>query len=189
MGFKNVLDKAFPYISAAAQIGGLPAVLVTNMVGKALGIDKIDPTTDGINNAIAAAQAANPNDDIIVKLKQVEDDFQVKMKQMNIDSVEALLGSDNADRASARSREVAVKDRTPMILSYIVILVTLTVEGLVIFHGTPPGIDGVVLGRVLGTLDSAMIMVLAYYFGSSSGSDAKNKIFADHMAAADDKAK
>jgi hypothetical protein len=41
------------------------------------------------------------------------------------------------------------------------------------FLGQPKGIDGVVLGRILGTLDSALMLVLGYYFGSSAGSAEK----------------
>jgi hypothetical protein len=34
------------------------------------------------------------------------------------------------------------------------------------------------IARVLGTLDSALMLVLSYYFGSSAGSAEKNQIMA-----------
>ena len=43
-------------------------------------------------------------------------------------------------------------------------------EGLLLFRGAPAGIDGVVLGKILGTLDAAAMIVLQYYFGSTRSS-------------------
>jgi len=40
-------------------------------------------------------------------------------------------------------------------------------EGYVLIHGAPGGLDGVVVGRVLGTLDAVLLIVVNYWFGSS----------------------
>jgi Na+-driven multidrug efflux pump len=58
--------------------------------------------------------------------------------------------------------------RMPHWLALITVLIVGVVEGSILHYGAPPGLDGVVLGRVLGTMDSALIMVLSYYFGSSA---------------------
>jgi len=180
MGFKDILGKAYPFISAAASIGGPPAVIVASMVGKAFGLDKVEASHVGISDAIAQAQAVDP--EAFLKLKQIENDFTIKMKEIGINSAEALLAADNADRADARAREVAVKDHTNKILAFVVVGITLLFEGIILWHGLPKDIDGVVVGRVMGTMDSALIMVLAYYFGSSAGSDAKNKMISSQLS-------
>jgi hypothetical protein len=51
------------------------------------------------------------------------------------------------------------------------------VQGFLLTHV----IDGTMrelIARVLGTLDSALMLVLSYYFGSSAGSAEKNQIMA-----------
>lgn len=178
MGFKAVLGKAFPFISAAMSIGGAPGTMAASLLGKAFGLDKVEPTSEALNNILATS----PDPEIMLKMRQAEDEFQLKMKELGITEVETLLSMDNEDRVSAREREKTVKDYTPRIIAYVVIAMTFILEALVIFHGVPSSVDGVVLGRVLGTLDSATTLVLAYYFGSSSGSHAKDAIIADHMA-------
>jgi hypothetical protein len=40
-------------------------------------------------------------------------------------------------------------------------------EGVLLYHGAPSNLDGVILGRILGTLDAAVLIVLNYYFGST----------------------
>lgn len=52
-------------------------------------------------------------------------------------------------------------------LAIIVVMVTLGMEGAVMF-GRKPDIDGVLLGRILGTLDSTLLLVLSFYYGASS---------------------
>lgn len=175
MGFKNILDKAYPFLSAALSIGGPAGTIASSLIGKAIGIDKIEPTIDAVNQALASH--ADP--EIVLKLKQVEEDFAFKMKELNINSVQDLINADNEDRENARAREIAVRDHTPKIIAFVVVGITLIFEGYTLFHGLPKDTDGVIIGRVLGTLDSALIMVLAYYFGSSAGSDAQRKTIAD----------
>ena len=58
--------------------------------------------------------------------------------------------------------------RMPHWLALITVLIVGIVEGGILHFGAPPGLDGVVLGKVLGTMDSALMLVLGYYFGSSS---------------------
>ncbi len=172
MGFSSILKTAYPFINAAASLGGPMGTMVAGLVGKALGVDKVDPSQAGIEAAIAKAQITDP--DALLKLQQAEEAFKLQMQTLGFDHAEKLLEADDADRASARAREIAVKDDTPKIMAYIVICMTIVAEGYILGHGTPVGLDGVVLGRILGTLDSALIMVLSYYFGSSAGSKVKD---------------
>jgi hypothetical protein len=48
----------------------------------------------------------------------------------------------------------------------IVIILTLGAEGMLLF-GPKPAIDDLLLGRILGTLDAALLMVLTFYFGAT----------------------
>lgn len=57
--FKSVFKNLFPFISAAASIGGPLGTLAANAVGGALGVN-VDPTQDGIDQAITDAQIKDP---------------------------------------------------------------------------------------------------------------------------------
>jgi ABC-type enterochelin transport system permease subunit len=48
------------------------------------------------------------------------------------------------------------------------------VEATVLFHGLPQSSSPELLGRILGTMDAAMLAALYYIFGSSAGSARKN---------------
>jgi hypothetical protein len=156
---KSILATVAPLLGTA--IGGPFGGLAGALLSKALG------TTDP--KAMEAA-ITSTDPDILLKLKQADTDFQTQMKALQIS--EEKLSFD--DTANARAREIAVKDWTPRIIAYLVILLVLVAEGSMFFVGQPKAMDGVVLGRILGTLDSALMLVLGYYFGSSAGSSNKD---------------
>jgi len=176
VAFKDVLKTVYPFIHAAASLGGPFGAMAAQAVAKVIGVDQVEPTPDGINAAITQAQASDPT--VLLKLKQAEQDFALQMQQLGIKQVDDLLQMDATDRANARAREVAVKDKTPMILAFVVVAMTIVAEGYAMQTGAPL-VDKVVLGRILGTLDSALMLTLSYYFGSSSGSAAKTAILAE----------
>ena len=88
----------------------------------------------------------------------------------------ALAQAGYADTANARAREEAVHDSTPRLLAYLVVAMTIAGEGFLLIHGTVVGADQAIVGRIMGTLDSALMLVLSYFFGSSHNtSNASNK--------------
>lgn len=122
------------------------------------------------NQATAETALLNATPDQLLALKKADQDFEVQMTTLGI--TKEKLSFD--DTANARQREEVIKDMTPRIIAYLVIVLVLIAEGSMFFVGQPKSIDGVVLGRILGTLDSALMLVLSYYFGSSAGSSNKD---------------
>ena len=53
------------------------------------------------------------------------------------------------------------------LIAFLVVFTTLMAEALYMFSGTKATIPDVLLGRILGTLDAALLMVLSYYFTAS----------------------
>lgn len=177
MAFTDVIKKAFPFLSAAASLGGPLGTLAATVVGKALGMDKApEASSDGIGNAIAVAFADPAQRAALLKAEQ---DFQLQMTALGFKDAEEMARIAADDRASARDREVKVGDWTPRILAASVVLIAAAGEGWVLTHGYPSNVAGELVGRILGTLDSAVILVLSYYFGSSAGSDRKTEIIAN----------
>jgi hypothetical protein len=155
----QVLKTVAPTLALA--VGGPFGPLAAAALHAALG------TTDQ-KSAETALLAATP--DQLLALKKADNDFAVQMEQLGIEKDKLSFD----DTASARLREMTVKDLTPRIIAYLVIVLVLIAEGSMFFIGQPKSVDGVVLGRILGTLDSALMLVLGYYFGSSAGQDSKS---------------
>ena len=63
----------------------------------------------------------------------------------------------------------------PPILSVLVVVAWVLVQFFLLNHVIDASMRELV-ARVLGTLDGALMLVLSYYFGSSSGSQAKDDL-------------
>jgi hypothetical protein len=173
MGFQAIFKTAFPFISAAASLGGPLGTMAANAVGKAIGVDNV--TTDQIPDAIAAATSKDP--DAMLKLKQAEQDFQLQMQKLGFENAEKLAELDAADRASARAREMSVRDKTPAVLAYAVTAGFFSLLWLLAFHSVPVQSERI-LDVMVGALGTAWIGVVTYYFGSSAGSAEKTRLLA-----------
>ena len=114
---------------------------------------------------------AKATPDQLLALKQAEQDFAVKMRELDID-LERIA---NEDRDSARNREVTTKDWTPRILAG---LITVGYFGALFYmlrNGLPQHGGSEAMLVMLGTLGTAWGGVVAYYFGSSAGSKEKTE--------------
>lgn len=125
----------------------------------------------------AAEQAILAGDPAtLLQLKEIETNFKAHLADLGVQLDQLAY----ADTASARAREIAVRDWTPRLIAWVVVALTFGIEGsLIIGWHRPSGIPGEVLGRILGTLDSALILVLGYYFGSSAGARASGEALAE----------
>jgi UDP-N-acetylmuramyl pentapeptide phosphotransferase/UDP-N-acetylglucosamine-1-phosphate transferase len=99
------------------------------------------------------------------------------MQKLGFEDVEALEAIAAGDRANARDREVKTKDWAPKALG---IAITLGFFGLLFFllRHEPPEKSRDILNIMMGSLGSAWIGVVTYYFGSSAGSARKTELMA-----------
>ncbi|MGA3168091.1 MAG: hypothetical protein ABSA41_12550 [Terriglobia bacterium] len=81
------------------------------------------------------------------------------------------------EMASARAREVAVRDSTPKVLAYTVTLAAFGLLTLLALHAVPEG-SREALFAMTGALMTGWIMMMGYYFGSSIGSTEKTALMA-----------
>ena len=150
----------------AKTLGGPLAGTAVAALSKVL-LGKSDGTTQEIGAALATASP-----EVIAAIRKADQDFEAEMGRQGID----LAKINATDRDSARQREVNSHDPwTPRILAAIVVLSVLTGEGYAMTHSIPTGAE-MLVGRILGTLDAALMCVLYYYFGSSAGSAVKTNI-------------
>ncbi len=172
---KKIIGTAAPWLATA--LGGPLAGQAVSAIAGAMGL-KPDSKIEDIQKAIAAGQLTG---DQLVAMKAAELQFQQAMTQAGFTQVKDLEQIAATDRDSARKREVDVKDWTPRILAY---GVTLGFFGVLIFMLTsslpPTAHDALLL--LLGALQTAWVSIVAYYFGSSSGSARKSELMAQAQA-------
>lgn len=171
---KDFLKKAFPFIATAiGTVGGPLGQTAAAALGKALGVDKTDPTPGEL-----AAAFVNATPEQIAAAQAAEHDFQLKMQQAGYEHVEDMAKIDAGDRASARAREIAVRDRIPAILALSITFGFFGLLFLIVFYPLPDASQKV-LDIMIGTLGTAWVGVVTYYFGSSAGSAAKTALLAE----------
>ena len=83
-----------------------------------------------------------------------------------------------ADRSNARNREIAVQDRTPMLLAFGVTVGFFSILLFLIFKGVPLS-GGEALLVLLGALAGGWGAIMNYYFGSSSSSQQQRNTIAE----------
>ena len=151
---KGVLGAVAPTIGTA--LGGPMGGMAMNMVSQALGC-KNNP-----KDVEKAVQNATPEQ--LVELKKLDNDFEVKMKELDVD----LFALETADIQSARS--MFSKDWTARIIGIA------TLGGFLgyIFLITlmPPEANSEALvNLVLGYLGGLASAIISFYFGASHSSD------------------
>lgn len=156
--------------------------------GVAALLEAIFPAED-VRNLPPAAQEQKLQDALrsgltpeqIAAMKKADLDFQQRIAELGLEEMKV----DAADRDSARRREIAVKDKVPAVLATVAVVGFFAVLGA-LFVIVPPKDNGDVIYLLMGQVSGAYAMVLAYYFGSSSGSKLKTLALSD---AASDAAK
>lgn len=175
--FKKVLGTVAPFLTAAlpGPFGGMALTAINGALGLKQGA-----TVDDVSAAINSGQLTG---DQMTALKEAELAFQAEMKKADLDDVEKLEAIAEQDRDSARQREIAVKDNTPKILAYAVTIGFFGLLAVMIFHGVPQEGHDLFVAMV-GTLGTAWVSIITYYFGSSRGSDRKTELMAQAQSEA-----
>jgi hypothetical protein len=164
----GIVGRAAPILGTL--VGGPAGAAIGGLISSALGTAA---TPDAIQQAIATdPQAA-------LKLQMLVEDNKSKFDSLIITHSETMYASEVADRVSARKTAVDGGTAKPLFyLSMLLLTICLGSEVTVLFVGYPTSIPDLVIGRVLGLLDSVALMVLAFHYGSSSSSDRKTELLA-----------
>ena len=165
MGFdwKGLLANVAPVLGTA--IGGPFGVLAGAAVKAALGIPE-DSDEQAMTKAL---ERATPEQ--LLAIRQADNQFKLDMEKPGVD----VARIDAEDRKSAREREMAVKDKIPGALAVILTVGFFGLLGYLVAHEPPSGSRDI-LNIMLGSLGTGWATMLAYYFGSSAGSSAKDRL-------------
>lgn len=161
--FGPLIGSVAPTIATA--LGGPVAGMAVKAISGALfGHD--GATKDDIMTALA-----NPTGDQLAALKKIDADFAVQMKALDIDLERIAAG----DRASARDMQKETKDWIPRALAVSVTVGFFAILLYMLVYGLPTtGNEALLL--LLGALQTAWGGIIAFYFGSSSGSQKKDQM-------------
>lgn len=166
---KSAIGTVAPWI--AGTLGTPVAGVAVKAICDLFGLNSSTATPDDVTAALAGATPEQ-----LLALKQADQKHQEFMVQIGYDHLDKLAAIDAGDRDSARKREMTVQDWTPRILAYtiviaFVVMVAATLGGL-------SKVDSVLAGTLVGYLSAKCEQVIAYYFGSSRGSDRKTELMA-----------
>jgi hypothetical protein len=170
MDFMKVIGAVAPTL-ATAMGGPLAGMAVTAIAG-ALGLS-VDADKDDIAKAVAGATPEQ-----LIALKKVDNDFAVRMKELDIDLEKIAAG----DRDSARKREATVKDFMPRLLAFLVVggfMGTVFAVLLGYVDGMKDPMMATTVGTLIGFVSAKAEQVIAYYFGSSNSSQQKTQLLAE----------
>ena len=147
----------------ATAMGGPLAGMAVSAISKAIGVDEKDVGDLINNNKLTADQIAQ------VKLAEIE--LQKQAQDLGLNFEELAV----SDRKSAREMQVATRSWVPPLLAGSVTMGFFAILGGMMF-GRMSVADNTALTMMLGSLGTAWTGIIAYYFGSSAGSQAKTEM-------------
>lgn len=166
--WKSALGNIAPMI--ATGLGGPLAGAAVAYLGEALGLGP------GATEAEISKKLATASPEILLQLKQAEQDFAVRMAQLGFQNEADLARITVDDRNSARDREARLADWTPRVLAG---LVTFGFFGAILLLALVPTTESrEPLLVMVGSLGTAWTSIIAYYFGSTAGGQKKSELLA-----------
>lgn len=161
--WRKIIGAVAPGIATA--LGGPLAGVATQALSAAL-LGKGDGTEQEISAAILTGGT-----DALAAIKKADAGLTVRMRELDID----LERVHQADRASARDRQARTGDWTPSVLAAAITVGFFSVLWE-LMHGAIPETGRDALLVMLGSLGTAWASVVAYYYGSSTGSARKTAL-------------
>ena len=148
---KSVLGALAPTLGAA--VGGPLGGQAGAIISKVLGVPNNPKSIETAMNNITSEQ--------MVALKKAEKDFELQMKQLEVD-IYKLETEDIQD-----ARDKFSNDWTPKFLGILSVLGFFGYIGLVTIFPQPDESDDIVL-LVIGSITGIATAVISFYFGSSN---------------------
>jgi hypothetical protein len=146
----------------ATAMGGPLAGMAVSAISKAIGVDESKVGDLISNNKLTADQIAQ------VKLAEIE--LQKQAQDLGLNFEELAVD----DRKSAREMQVATRSWVPPLLAASVTVGFFSILGMMLMGKVDSNNPAILM--MLGSLGTAWTGIIAYYFGSSAGSQAKTEM-------------
>jgi len=146
----------------ATALGGPLAGMAVSAISKAIGVDPTEVSDLIKNNKLSADQIAQ------VKIAEIELQKQAQELGLNFEKLEV------EDRKSARDMQATTRSMMPPQLAGLVTIGFFSIMVMMFFNKIDSGNPAILM--MLGSLGTAWTGIIAYYFGSSAGSQAKTDL-------------
>jgi len=149
--------------TVATALGGPLAGMAVSAISKAIGVDP-----DKVEDLISSNKLTS---DQIAQIKIAEIELQRQAQELGLNFEKLAVD----DRKSAREMQAVTRSWVPPLLAGSVTLGFFAILGGMMF-GKMSVADNTALTMMLGSLGTAWTGIIAYYFGSSAGSQAKTDL-------------
>lgn len=179
----NALKTLAPTLAAmlGGPLAGTAVTALEGAFGLAPGAGTAAITQVLQSSAMTPEQAA--------AVRAADQQYQVSLGQQNIDLAKlnsdhdtAMAATDEADRASARTRQSALKDNMPAYLAVLILAAAGGIAYVVLSGNTPAFKDpatAATAGTVVGYVFSELKAAFAFYFGTTASGQAKDQTISD----------
>jgi len=168
MDWQTIIKTVAPWIGTA--LGGPLGGVAVSAIGDALGLS--DKTESAVK---AALSGATPEQ--MLALKQADQQFALRMQEIGFKQLADMEALASGDRKDARDLQKTTRSPIPAVLS---ILVTagyfLVLLGMMM--GWLKAGDSQALLLMLGSLSTGWGVVMAFWFGTTRGSEVKTELLA-----------
>lgn len=168
MDIKGIIGTVAPWLGTA--LGGPLGGLAVSTISKLFGLSS--STEKAISQAISGATPEQ-----MLALKKADQEFALRMQELGFTNIKELEQIAANDRDSARRREMVVQDRIPAILATVVTVGFFGLLGFMLTHEVPI-VNKDILNVMLGSLGTAWLSIIFYYFGTSTSSAKKDQVLA-----------
>lgn len=162
---KKIIGTSAPIIGTL--IGGPAGTAIGGLVASALGVE---------NTPDAIEQELKNNPEALLKLKQLESDERIKLKELAMQHARIELEERQAELKDTQNAREQHKDHwMPSVLTIVLALMVTGMFSALFYFDAPEKYDQVVImiaGAVLGSFGTAV----AFWLGSSKGSADKSKL-------------
>jgi hypothetical protein len=146
----------------ATALGGPLAGMAVSAISKAVGVDE-----DKVQDLISSNKL---NADQVAQLKMAEIELAKQAQELGLNFEKLAV----EDRKSAREMQATTRSWMPPILAGAVTLGFFAIMTLMFFNKVDSNNPAILM--MLGSLGTAWTGIIAYYFGSSAGSQAKTDL-------------
>jgi hypothetical protein len=171
----KIFSTVAPFLATAlGTIGGPIGVAAAGILGGILGTKDTDP-----DKLITAVTNATP--DQLAQIRKADQDFQIRMQELGIQSLQDFEALAEKDRESARNRQIAMKDQVPAILAIILTIAFLGILIMIERYGVPESGHDVIM-TMIGAIAGAWVSAMAFFFGTNSSSARKTELLSQAPA-------
>lgn len=171
----NVVAKLAPTI--ASVVGGPLAGGAVTALESVFGItpqpsSSMDSRQDAVATAISGATPEQ-----LASMRKADQDYAARMAEAGFKDVETLASLTVQDTTSARDMMVATKSFVPPLLTVLLTIGVFSMFLVLAFANIPPD-NKVLFGSCLGTVLTAWLVSVHFWFGSTQGSARQTELLA-----------